>query len=70
MSRTQFVVRGALLVGALSGLYACDNGATVVSPKISDDIFRNYVAIGNSITILLMILNANCAGYPGLGTKL
>jgi len=57
MSRTQFVVRGALLAGALAGLSSCDNGATVVSPKVSDDIFRNYVAIGNSIT----------AGYQSSG---
>jgi lysophospholipase L1-like esterase len=57
MSRTQVVVRGALLMGALGGLYGCDNGANVVSPKVADDIFRNYVAIGNSIT----------AGYQSSG---
>ena len=50
MSRTHAVVRGALLLGALGGLYGCDTGANVLSPRVVDDLFRNYVAVGNSIT--------------------
>jgi hypothetical protein len=57
MSRTHSVVRGALLLGALGGLYGCDTGANIVSPRVVDDMFRNYVAIGNSIT----------AGYQSSG---
>ncbi len=57
MSRPHVVVRGALLLGALGGLYGCETGANVVSPRVVDDMFRNYVAIGNSIT----------AGYQSSG---
>ncbi|HEY9227668.1 MAG TPA: SGNH/GDSL hydrolase family protein [Gemmatimonadaceae bacterium] len=51
MFRTQAVgVRGALLVGALAWLSACNSDATVVSPRVTNELFLNYVAIGNSIT--------------------
>jgi hypothetical protein len=57
MSRTQVMVRGALLVGALGGLYGCNKDSGLVAPKPIDDIFKSYVAIGNSIT----------AGYQSSG---
>src|SRR5262245_5406180 len=50
MSRTHVVVRGALLVGAVGALYACDSSADVLSPNVVDPLFANFVAIGNSIT--------------------
>src|ERR1044071_851075 len=52
MKRTQFAARGALLVGALAAMAACDNnnGGNLVSPSPVNPIFQSYVAIGNSIT--------------------
>jgi lysophospholipase L1-like esterase len=50
MSRTQHVVRGAILLGSLGAIYACSNNADVIGTPVVNDIFRSYVAIGNSIT--------------------
>src|SRR5215217_9510805 len=53
MSRTQVLVRGALGslgLGVAAAMVACDTGANTLGPKVVDPIFRNYVAIGNSIT--------------------
>ena len=51
MSRTHFAVRGALALGTLWALAACDNGANnVVAPRPANPIFLSYVALGNSLT--------------------
>jgi lysophospholipase L1-like esterase len=51
MSRTQHVIRGVLVVGALAAFAACDSdNAAVLGPTPADPIFSSYVAIGNSIT--------------------
>lgn len=51
MSRKSVAVRGALLLGALGAMAACDSGgAHVLGPNVKNAIFQSYVAIGNSIT--------------------
>jgi len=51
MSRTHFAARGALALGALLALAACDNNTNdVVVPRPANPIFLSYVALGNSIT--------------------
>ena len=51
MSRTQKAVRGALALGALWALAACQNGdSSVTVPIPVNPMFQNYVALGNSIT--------------------
>lgn len=50
MSRTHVAVRGALLLGAIAGLSSCETDPSIISPRVADEMFRNYVAIGNSIT--------------------
>ena len=50
MSRTHVVVRGALLLGVVGAVYACDSNADVLAPRVVDPLFANSVAIGNSIT--------------------
>ncbi len=50
MSRTQAVLRGALLTGAAAVMVACGEAGTVVNPPVNNAIFQSYVALGNSIT--------------------
>jgi len=51
MTRTHFAARGALALGALLALAACDSNANdVVVPRPVNPIFLSYVALGNSIT--------------------
>ncbi len=51
MSRTHFAARGALALGTLWAMAACDNGSNdIVLPRPVSPIFTSYVAIGNSIT--------------------
>ncbi|HEY4304313.1 MAG TPA: SGNH/GDSL hydrolase family protein [Gemmatimonadaceae bacterium] len=50
MSRTQSVVRGALLMGAAAGFMACQSDHFNLSPNPVNPLFVNYVALGNSIT--------------------
>src|SRR5215831_10662890 len=51
MTRTHKAVRGALALGALGALAACDNGnSNIVALVPVNPMFQSYVALGNSIT--------------------
>src|SRR5215831_7729637 len=51
MTRTHKAVRGALALGALGALAACDNGNSSVTVLIPvNPMFQSYVALGNSLT--------------------
>jgi lysophospholipase L1-like esterase len=52
MTRTQIVVRGALALVILGAVVSCDNNTNgdLVGPNPVNPIFKNYVALGNSLT--------------------
>jgi lysophospholipase L1-like esterase len=50
MSRSHTVVRGALLLGAVGAMVACNSDTHLVVPPVADPIFQSYVSLGNSIT--------------------
>jgi lysophospholipase L1-like esterase len=51
MSRTHFAARGALALGSLWAMAACDNGSNnIILPRPVSPIFTSYVAMGNSLT--------------------
>src|SRR5215831_9696447 len=51
MTRTHKAVRGALALGALGALAACDNGnSNIVALTPVNAMFQSYVALGNSLT--------------------
>ena len=50
MSRMNAMVRGTLLLGVAATVFACTSDADVLGPHVVDNLFLNYVALGNSIT--------------------
>lgn len=50
MSRVTNLVRGAAALAIVAGITACSTDAKVFGTAPSNDIFTNYVALGNSIT--------------------
>src|SRR5262249_24639956 len=52
MTRTQMVVRGALALVTFGALVSCDNNTNgdLIGPNPVNAIFKNYVALGNSLT--------------------
>ena len=50
MYRSHTIARGALLLGAAGAIVACNSDTHLVIPTVNNNIFRSYVALGNSIT--------------------
>src|SRR5919109_4676980 len=50
MSMTRFLVRASAAFALAAFAVGCDHDAQLFTPPPADQLFRSYVAIGNSIT--------------------